>query len=78
MTNKRQEFLGKLAAVFELAPECVTPELEVGMNAAALWDSLNIMSAVVLIDEVYGRVVHGGALAKCSTVADILKVAEGE
>ena len=36
-----------------------------------------VMGAVVLIDEVFGRVVHGRELAQCVTVADVLRIAEG-
>lgn len=67
--TKRNELLKGLADIFEIPVVAEDWVLDP-------WDSLNVMQVVVLIDEVYGRVVHGRALANCVTAADILKIAE--
>lgn len=71
MTTKREALLKGLADIFEVPS--VAPEFTLDP-----WDSLNVMQTVVLIDDVYGKVVHGKALSSCTTVADIVKIAEGE
>lgn len=69
MTTKRDALFKGFAEMFEVPS--VGPDF-----VLSPWDSLNIMQTVVLIDDVYGKVVHGRALADCTTVEDILKLAE--
>ena len=80
VTDEQERIVDALNTVglTERADVQAAAHLPRGLNGAAPWDSLNIMQAVVLIDEVYGNVVHGRALQDCATVADILKVAEGQ
>lgn len=67
---KRDDFLRELAKMLEV--ESLTPE-----SPLENWDSLNVMGAVVLIDDCFGKVVHGRQIAECRTVADLLRIAEG-
>lgn len=70
MTTKRDALLKGLADMFEVP--------SVGLDFVLdPWDSLNIMQTVVLIDDVYGKVINGRALGACATVEDIVKIAEG-
>lgn len=73
--TKSEEFLKGLAHMMECGGEKMVPEAK--LEEIGVWDSLNVMGAVVLIDEVYGRVVHGRELSQCVTVGDVLKIAEG-
>lgn len=75
MEQKRQEFLKGIAALLEVGGEKVVPEAV--LTELGPWDSLSVMQATVLIDEVYARVVHGRQIAECVTVADVIRVAEG-
>lgn len=73
--QKRDELYKAIATSLEIGGERVKPEavlLELGP-----WDSLAVMTMVVAVDEIYGRVVHGRALSECVTVADVVRVAEG-
>ena len=67
--DKRAQLLEQIAKILEVPS--VTPETKM-----EVWDSLNVMMAVVAIDDIYGKVVHGKELVDAVTVADILKVAE--
>ena len=62
------EFREGLAEILEVEPDEVTPETELD---EAVWDSLAIVSAIALIDEVYNETVSADALAECKTVGDI-------
>jgi acyl carrier protein len=62
------QFYEGLAEILEV------PVSEIGPNFSLAdhgWDSLAIISCVALIDEVFGQLVAGSALAECRTVADL-------
>ncbi|MBM9403562.1 acyl carrier protein [Gluconacetobacter azotocaptans] len=65
------QFYEQLAEILEVSPETITPEFNL---AAHGWDSLAVISCVALIDEIFGKLVSGSILAKCTTVADIEKL----
>lgn len=67
------EFYEGLAEILEIEPSDVTPELALDDDN---WDSLAIVSAIALIDEVYDKTVSGDALAACKTVGDLEKLAQ--
>lgn len=74
--QKRTELFHAIATALEIGGERVKPEavlLELGP-----WDSLAVMTMVVAIDEIYGRVVHGRALSECVKVEDVVRIAEKE
>lgn len=57
-----------LAEIFEVDAAEITPDFDL---VAHNWDSLAIVSTLALIDECYGRLVEGAALAEARTVADL-------
>lgn len=61
-------FYAGLAEIFEIDESEVTADLEL---ATQNWDSLAVVSTIALIDEVYGQLVDGQALAKAATVGEI-------
>lgn len=72
MTDMNKALLAGLADVLEfpaLAPETVLAD-------AAPWDSIAILSALTMIEDVTGRIVGGQALAECVTAADVLALVE--
>lgn len=69
MSDARSKLLDGLAAIFEVPS--VTEEFVLDP-----WDSLNVMQAVVLIDDCYGKVIHGAKIVDAETVSDIIKAAE--
>lgn len=62
------EFREGMAEILEVEPDEVTPELELDES---IWDSLAIVSAIALIDEVYDETVSADALSDCKTVGDV-------
>lgn len=69
LQTKRELLLKAIADILEV------PSVE---DATILdpWDSLCVMQAVVAIDDICGKVVHGRALVYCKLVQDVLKVAD--
>lgn len=65
------EFYEGLAEILEVDEDQVKPELSLEEGS---WDSLAVVSAIALIDDVYDVTVHPNALADCKTVADIEKL----
>jgi acyl carrier protein len=61
-------FHESLAEILEIEPAAITPDLDL---RAHNWDSLAVVSTLALIDECYGKLVEGSALARCERVADI-------
>lgn len=69
MSDARNKLLKGLADIFEVAEVSETFKLDP-------WDSLNLMQTVVLIDDCYGKVIHGAKIVDAETAADIIKAAE--
>lgn len=69
MSDKRAKLLKAMAAIFEV------PSVDEAFVLEP-WDSLNVLQAVVAIDDAYGKIVNGRDLVDAKTVADVLKVAE--
>ena len=61
-------FLEGLAEILELDKADVQPDLHL---SSTNWDSLAIVSTIALADEVFGVMLDGKALSKCTSVADI-------
>lgn len=74
LAEKRALFLEKMAHVLEVG--AVTPETILG-EGTMIWDSLNAIQTVIVIDECYRKDVPGHEVAECKTVADLMKLAEG-
>jgi len=41
-----------------------------------MWDSMSVVSAIAVIDDIYGVFVDGKKLAACVTAADVLALVE--
>jgi len=61
-------FRDGLAEIFETDPASIGPDFNLLEHG---WDSLAIISCVVLIDDLHGVLVGGADLARCVTVADL-------
>ena len=66
-----QEFIADLAAILEIEPEEVHNELVLNNDN---WNSLAIVSAIVLIDEHLGIAIEGDKLRACSSVGELLSL----
>jgi acyl carrier protein len=69
------EFYEGMAEILELEPDEIRPDLSL---EEVSWDSLAVVSTIALVDDVYGVTLNPNALAECSTIADIERLAEGE
>lgn len=67
-----QTFLSKVARLLEVP--AVTPEAD--FRTGPLWDSLTAFALRVLVDQTRGRPMSAAELARCRTVADLVKAAE--
>jgi acyl carrier protein len=67
----QDEFREGLAEILDVEPDEVNSGLELD---EAVWDSLAIVSAIALIDEIYNETVSADALSDCKTVADIERI----
>jgi acyl carrier protein len=67
-----EQFQSGLAEIFECEKALVTADLKFDEK----WDSLAIVSTIALVDENFGVMLSGKALAKCTGVADVLKLVE--
>jgi acyl carrier protein len=66
-----QEFLVRFAGVLEVPVEGFDESFQLnGGN----WDSLSHLSAIALIDEMYGISVPTSDLVDCTSVADVMKL----
>lgn len=65
------EFREGMAEILEVEPQEVTPDFQLDET---VWDSLAIVSAIALIDEVYNDTVSADALSDCRTIGDIQKL----
>lgn len=61
-------FHAGLADIFEIPVDQISPGFRLTEKN---WDSLAIISCVVLIDECFGMLPSGAELAACATVADL-------
>lgn len=69
------EFYEGMAEILELEPSEIRPDLSL---EEVSWDSLAVVSTIALVDDVYGVTLNPNALAECSTIADIERLAEAE
>lgn len=67
------EFYEGMAEILEIEPAEVRPDLSL---EEVSWDSLAVVSTIALVDDVYGVTLNPNALAECSTIADIERLAE--
>ncbi len=71
--TKKEQLLKELAKLLECDAEKVVPEAQ--LMVLGPWDSLSVMTTVVAIEEICGKLVPGRLVADCVTVEDVLRVA---
>jgi acyl carrier protein len=62
-----------MAEILEIEPSEIRPDLSL---EEVSWDSLAVVSTIALVDDVYGVTLNPNALAECSTISDIERLAE--
>jgi acyl carrier protein len=65
------EFYEGMSEVLEVDAGTLSPDFDL---ASAAWDSLAIVSTIALVDDCFGVLLNGQALADCATIADIEKL----
>ena len=53
----------------------ISPVGVLGTTRLDPWDSLCVITAMSVIDDLYGHVVGGTALSECKTVGDVIALA---
>lgn len=66
----QREFASRFAEIVSIDPEMLTPQLE--MNSIPGWDSVTLLSAMVLIDSELGLTIRPESLSQARTFGDIL------
>ena len=67
-----KSFLAKLADVFEVDANTVTPDFPL----AARWDSVAVLTAIALTDEQFDVTVPPDELTRCASAADVLALVD--
>lgn len=70
----RAEFLDEFAALLDLPPATLTPELV--LSSVEAWESVAFLSLLVLIDERLGVAVRPETLSGAVTFGDLLAIVE--
>ena len=68
-----KNFMEDLASILEIEPNSITMDFPFNRDN---WNSLTIVSAIVLIDEHFGISIEGEKLRKCSTVGELWQLIE--
>ena len=71
MDKLQKDFMDGLAEIFEVQVAELEPESQL---ESFDWDSLAIVSSVVLIKDLYGIEIKGDILAEQVTVADLMEL----
>lgn len=74
MTKLNTRILAGLAESLEADASAVVPETV--LADLAPWDSIAVLGALTMIEDVTGRVVAGEALSQCRTAGDVLALVE--
>ncbi|WP_233234739.1 acyl carrier protein [Bordetella sp. LUAb4] len=69
------EFYTGMSEVLEVDAGTIVPNFDL---ATVAWDSLAIVSTIALVDDCFGVLLNGQALANCATIADIEKLISAE
>ncbi len=70
----RDEFLHEIDAMLELPAGTV--QVTAGVKDLPGWDSMQVLSFVLLVQEKLGRVIDGPAVAKAEKVGDLVALVE--
>ena len=69
-----KDFLANLAEILELQEGEITPDMKLGED---VWDSLALLAVAAAFDSVYDKVIPVKTIERCTTVQDLLDLAEG-
>lgn len=69
-----KEFMVRLAEILEIPTEKISREMKLPTD---LWDSLAILAVAAAFDTVFDKVVPVKTIEKCTTVQELLSLAEG-
>ena len=67
-----KEKINKIEEMLEIDENTLT--LETDLSLLDEWDSIAILSAIVMLDEEFGKTVKGVDLKACKTVADLVNL----
>ena len=65
-----EAFLKDLAEILEVEPTDLKDQFELSPD---IWDSLVVVSTIVLVDEHFDVTVDGGELTDCSSIGTLLE-----
>lgn len=66
------EKLNKLEDLLEIGLNSLTPETK--LESLVEWDSVAILSLIVMLEDDFGKTVKGTTIKECKTIADILQL----
>lgn len=67
-----KEKINKIEEMLEIDEN--TLSLETELDSLDEWDSVAILSAIVMLDEEFGKTVKGTDIKACKTVADFINL----
>ena len=68
------KFLNEFAEILDVDVSVLTPDL---VLSKYLWDSLAIISTIVLVNDLYGKILEPEILFKCEKLSDIIELIQG-
>ncbi|NPV57270.1 MAG: acyl carrier protein [Anaerolineae bacterium] len=66
----KTEFMGEMEALMEMPAGALSAETI--LKDLAQWDSMQVLSFIVMVEEKLGTVLDGDEIAKAKTVGDLL------
>ncbi|WP_288275582.1 acyl carrier protein [uncultured Prevotella sp.] len=66
------EKINKIEEMLEIDVNTLTLETE--LNSLDEWDSVAILSTIVMLDEEFGKTIKGTDIKACKTVADLVNL----
>ena len=66
--------LAALEEIMDIDAGVITPETK--LSDLAEWDSVSILSLIVMIDDEFGKIINGDDVKKLVTVSDAMAIME--
>ena len=67
-----KEKINKIEEMLEIDENTLTLDTE--LNSLDEWDSVAILSTIVMLDEEFGKTIKGTDIKACKTVADLVNL----
>ena len=67
-----KEKINKIEEMLEIDENTLTLDTE--LNSLDEWDSVAILSTIVMLDEEFGKIIKGTDIKACKTVADLVNL----